>query len=199
MVHAGPTEDGGFRLAGVLPYTSQGDGFPSPPPDDTTTTFVAPTDDFRAQSSAGSRVRVIQSSTGTVSEGVGQSNEQDQEGSGIAIGCGVAALIGVLLVIGLVVGGYFLVHEADKAMIEPEQFDAVTVGQSEAEVREQLPNGDSFMKSEPGKSAPPEPKGSTCLTLLSTEIGNNWDADPVFRFCFKDDKLVEKKAYENES
>lgn len=197
MVHAGPVADGGFRLAGVLPYTSPGDGFPSPPPDDATATFVAPTNDFRAQSSKGSAGE---------SDPVTEWNEFPKElartmsrtkrGNGIAIGCGVAVLVAVLLVIGVVVGGIFLMREADAAMIEPKQYEAVEVGRSESEVRKQLPSGDSILNSDMGKGAPPEPEGSTCLTLLSTEFGSDLDAEPVFRFCFKDGKLIEKKSFE---
>ncbi|MFE4214755.1 sensor histidine kinase [Streptomyces sp. NPDC056844] len=188
MVHAGPTADGGFRLAGVLPYTSPGDA---------RKTFVAPQDDFRAQSPAGPG-----GEAGPVIEWNGLPKElaravnRTKRGNGIAIGCGVAALIGVVLVIAVVVGVVLLVREADKAMIEPAQYEAVKIGQSERSVRDALPHGDSFMNTGPGAGAPPEPDGSTCLTLLSSEIGSSLDADPVFRFCFKDGKLIEKKSFE---
>ncbi|MFE9364840.1 sensor histidine kinase [Streptomyces sp. NPDC006978] len=188
MVHAGPTADGGFRLAGVLPYTSPGDA---------RKTFVAPQDDFRAQSPAGPG-----GESGPVIEWNGLPKElaravnRTKRGNGIAIGCGVAALIGVVLVIAVVVGVVLLVREADKTMIEPAQYEAVKIGQSERSVRDALPHGDSFMNTGPGAGAPPEPDGSTCLTLLSSEIGSSLDADPVFRFCFKDGKLIEKKSFE---
>ncbi|MFD4034993.1 sensor histidine kinase [Streptomyces sp. NPDC058637] len=197
MVHAGPTADGGFRLAGVLPYTSPGDGFPSPPPGDVLATFVAPTDDFRAQNAKGSAGESdpVTDWNGFPKE-LARTMSRTKRGNGIAIGCGVAALVAVLLVIGLVVGGIFLMREADTAMIEPKQYEAVKVGQSEAEVRDQLPSGESFLNTETGKGGPPEPEGSTCLTLLSTEFGTGWDAEPVFRFCFKDGKLIEKKSFE---
>ncbi|MEU9355279.1 histidine kinase [Streptomyces griseoloalbus] len=48
MVHTGPTPDGGFRLAGVLPY---GDGERRPRPDGATS--VAAGDDFRGQIGGG--------------------------------------------------------------------------------------------------------------------------------------------------
>lgn len=197
MVHAGPTADGGFRLAGVLPYTSPGDGFPSPPAGAAMTTFVAPTDDFWAQSARGSAGESdpVTDWNGFPKE-LARTMSRTKRGNGIAIGCGVAALVAVLLVIAVVIGGIFLVREADSAMIEPKQYDAVTIGQSEAEVREQLPSGDSFLNSEQGKGAPPEPAGAECLTLMSTEFGSSWDAEPVFRFCFKDGRLVEKKSFE---
>ncbi|MFB4422841.1 sensor histidine kinase [Streptomyces sp. QL37] len=188
MVHAGPTADGGFRLAGVLPYTSPGD---------TRKTFVAPPDDFRAQNPAGpaGESDPVIDWNGLPKE-LAKAVNRTKRGNGIAIGCGVAALVVVVLVIAVVVAGVFLVREADKAMIEPEQYDAVTVGQSEDSVRDALPRGDSFMNTGPGEGAPPEPDGAKCLTLLSTEIGSSLAADPVFRFCFKDGKLIEKKSFE---
>ncbi|WP_405668607.1 histidine kinase [Streptomyces sp. NBC_01166] len=188
MVHAGPTADGGFRLAGVLPYTSPGDA---------RKTFVAPPDDFRAQNPAGppGESDPVIDWNGLPKE-LAKAVNRTKRGNGVAIGCGVAALVAVVLVIGVVVAGVLLVREADKAMIEPKQYDAVTIGQSERSVRDELPSGDSFMNTGPGDGAPPEPDGATCLTLLSTEIGSSLDADPVFRFCFKDGKLIEKKSFE---
>nr|AWW87419.1 putative two-component system sensor kinase [Streptomyces sp.] len=110
----------------------------------------------------------------------------------------MAGGIGLLLVVAIAVGGWFLVQEADKAMIDPREFNAVRVGQSEAEVRDRLPDGKSFLAQDLTKGAPPEPAGSTCLTLMSTEIGG-WDTEPVFRFCFKDGELIEKKSFDVET
>ncbi|MFJ3278965.1 histidine kinase [Streptomyces halstedii] len=191
MVHAGRTADGGFRLAGVLPYTS---------PARAHATFVAVPDDFRAQNPAGSfgEIDPVIDGNGLPKE-LARAMSRNKRGSGIAIGCGVAALIAVLLVVALIVGGVFLFREADEAMIEPERYDAVTVGQSEAEVRRQLPAGESFLTNGVEKGAPPVPEGARCLTLLSTEFGSSWDTEPVFRFCFKDGDLVEKKSFEVKS
>lgn len=197
MVHASPTADGGFRLAGVLPYTSPGDGFPEPPPGRATTTFVACADDFRAQSPAdpsGQSDPVFD--WNALPKELAKAMSRNKRRNGVAVGCGVSALIVLVLVIAVAVGGVLLVREADKAMIDPKQYDAVTVGQSEAEVRERLPRGDSFMAGDLEEGAPPVPKGAECLTLLSTEFGSSWDAEPVFRFCFRDGKLIEKKAFE---
>ncbi|MFI2777923.1 histidine kinase [Streptomyces sp. ALB3] len=188
MVHAGPTANGGFRLAGVLPYTSPGDA---------RKTFVAPPDDFRAQNAAGpaGESDPVIDWNGLPKE-LAKAVNRTKRGNGIAIGCGVVALVAVVLVIGVVVAGVFLVREADRAMIDPAQYEAVTVGQSEESVRERLPRGDSFLNTGPGDGAPPEPAGAKCLTLLSTNFGSGWDAEPVFRFCFRDGKLIEKKSFE---
>ncbi len=191
MVHAGRTADGGFRLAGVLPYTSQGGS---------QATFVAAPDDFRAQRPAGpfGEIDPVIEGQGLPKE-LAKAMSRNKRGSGIAIGCGVAALVALVLLAALIVGGVFLFREADDAMIEPKQYDAVKVGQSEAEVRERLPHGNSFLTSDVERGAPPVPEGARCLTLLSTEFGTTWDAEPVFRFCFRDGVLVEKKSFEVES
>ncbi|WP_411146816.1 sensor histidine kinase [Streptomyces sp. x-80] len=197
MVHAGPTANGGFRLAGVLPYTSPEGGAPSPVPGDAATTFVDPTGDFRQQIPAGSL-----GEGDPVMEGIGLPKElaramsRNKTRSGIAVGCGVVAVVALLLVIAAVVGGIFFMREVDKAMIEPKRYDAVKVGQSEAEVRKQLPHGESFLTEGLDKGAPPVPEGAKCLSLNSTEVGSSWRKEPVFRFCFKDGKLIEKKSFE---
>ena len=139
MVHAGPTADGGFRLAGMLPYTSSEGGCPSASPGGAAT-FVDPTADF-----GGPDLADLAGLTGYPGEGdpvstgsalpkeLAKAMSTNKRSSGIAIGCGVAALIGLLLVVALVVGGIFVLHgESDKAMIEPKQYAAVKVGQSES-------------------------------------------------------------------
>ncbi|MEU1125492.1 histidine kinase [Streptomyces sp. NPDC005899] len=199
MVHAGPTADGGFRLAGVLPYTSSADRVPSAPPGDAVATSTAVPDGLRGRSrtaaTGGGDTLAVVAWNGLPKE-LARAVNRSRPGNGIAIGCGVVALIAVVLVIAVVVAGAFLVREADKAMIDPTEYDAVRIGQSEKSVRDTLPAGDSFLNTGPGDGAPPEPAGSTCLTLLSTEVGSGWDAEPVFRFCFKGGELIEKKSFE---
>ncbi|TJZ50404.1 sensor histidine kinase [Streptomyces piniterrae] len=197
MVHAGPTADGGFRLAGVLPYTSPEGGAPGPAPWGEATPFVDPTGDFRRQIPAGPLGEgdpVIYGS-GLPKE-LARAMSRNNRSSGIAIGCGVAALIALLLVIAAVVGLFVFVGEADKGMIEPRKYDEVKVGQSEAEVRKRLPDGSSFLTEGLEKGAPPVPQGAECLSLNSTATGSSWDREPVFRFCFKGGKLIEKKSFE---
>ncbi|MEW1672306.1 histidine kinase [Streptomyces noursei] len=197
MVYAGPTADGGFRLAGVLPYTSPEGGGPGPVRGVAATTFVDPTGDFREQSPVG-----LVGEGDPVIDGIGLPRElvkamgTNTRRSGIAIGCGVAAVFGLLLVIAVVVGGILLVGETDKAMVEPKQYDAVKVGQSEAEVRGKLPDGDSVLTRDLDKGAPPVPAEAKCLSLHSTEAGSSWSTTPVFRFCFKDGELIEKRSFE---
>ncbi|KIZ17539.1 histidine kinase [Streptomyces natalensis ATCC 27448] len=198
MVHAGPAADGGFRLAGVLPYTSPEGGAPGRSPEGAQTTFGGPTSGFRQQVPAGSP-----SEGDLVIDGVGLPKELvkamhwNKKRRGMAIGCGVAALIFVVLpVVAVGVAALFLADESDKAAINPQQYDAVKLGQSEAAVREKLPHGNSVLAHGLDKGAPPEPKGAKCLTLMSTESGSSWNMEPVFRFCFKGGELIEKKSFE---
>ncbi len=198
MVHAGPTADGGFRLAGVLPYAPPGDGSAqqSPPPAPVPP-FVAPVNDLRGQSPAGAlgqSDRVLERIA--LPKELARAMNRDKRRKGFAIGCGVAVLVGVLLLAGVIVGGVLLFREAEKSMIEPKQYDAVEVGRPEAEVRDRLPSGDSFLMDGLDKGAPPEPEGARCVTYRSTEVADDWDKEPVFRFCFKDGVLVEKKSFE---
>ncbi|MFD0382874.1 hypothetical protein ACFQ2B_12275 [Streptomyces stramineus] len=57
MVHAGPVDGGGFRLAGVLPYGTK---------EAREETFVDAADDFRGQSGAVPLATVDRSSTGPI-------------------------------------------------------------------------------------------------------------------------------------
>ncbi|WEV30067.1 histidine kinase [Streptomyces sp. 71268] len=196
MVHAGPTAGGGFRLAGVLPYTPAESAAPVRAARGATATFVDASGDVRRQfpSGPGGEGGPVIDEDGLPKELVKAMRESRRRGR-VAVGCGVAVGIGLLLVVAAGVGVWFLAQEAEKAMIDRGEFDAVRVGQSEAEVRDRLPDGKSFLAEDLTKGAPPEPAGSTCLTLMSTEVGG-WDTEPVFRFCFRDGKLIEKKSFD---
>lgn len=197
MVHAGPTADGGFRLAGVLPYTSPEAGAARRSPGGAAATFVEPTGDFRWQTPAGplGEADPVNDWNGLPKE-LARAMSRNKRGSSVAIGCGVAAAIALLLLIAAVVGVFVLMGETDRSMIGPEEYDAVKVGQSEAEVRKRLPDGVSILTDGLDEGAPPVPKGATCLSLNSTELGSSWDKEPVYRFCFKGGKLIEKRSFE---
>lgn len=199
MVHASPTAAGGFRLAGVLPYASSEGSAPGPAAQATAATFVGATGDLRRQPST-----PLPGQGGPVIDGNDLPKElmramsMTRRRNGVAIGCGVGALMGVLLLVAVGIGLWFVISESEKAMIDRSQYDSVRVGQSEAEVRDRLPDGKSFLTDDLDKGAPPEPPGADCLTLMSEEMGS-WDKEPVFRFCFKGGKLVEKKSFEVDS
>lgn len=218
IVHAGPADEGGFRVAGVLPYGVV-EAAPFVEPDPWTVglelgvarsggpladAFVDAADDFRQQSRwprsrDGGRAAVGKADW-TVTErewamamraGRGRST-----GSGIAIGCGIAVAALVLLLVAGGFGIFFLMGSMQKGMIDPGEYDRVKVGQSEQEVRDRLPSGDTIATTGLHGKGPEEPAGSTCLVLMSSEQGETLESEPVFRFCFKDGKLIEKKSYE---
>ncbi|WP_329021286.1 sensor histidine kinase [Streptomyces sp. NBC_00690] len=190
MVHAGALDDGGFRVAGVLPY-----GVVEATP------LVAVEDDFHQQApkavgvdgvpvqdwSAGGMAPMMSKLDGRVGRG---------RAGGIGLGCGISLAALLVLVVVAVVGVFFLLSTVTEGMIDPEQYEQVRVGDDEDSVRKQLPSGDTIATLGLDGKGPKPPEGSDCLVLMSSEVGNNIDSEPVFRFCFKDGKLVEKKGYE---
>ncbi|MDO0935261.1 histidine kinase [Streptomyces sp. DG2A-72] len=193
MVHAGPAAGGGFRVAGVLPYGSAERAGSAPQ----VTTFVEAANDFRGQSEG-----VRPGDGGAVIDWSGPPEKQKEldlamgsKKKGIAIGCGAALVIIVGLGVLAVWGIAKLWDESDKAMIEPSVYKSVKVGDTETVVRGKLPDGKSFLTDGLHDKGPAKPKGADCLVLLSTEIPDNLDDEPLFRFCFKDGKLIEKQSY----
>lgn len=187
MVHAGPVPAGGFRVAGVLPY---GVGEASP--------FVDGVNDFRQQplkAPSGDGVPVMDWTVPEKEWAMGGRSGHSRSG-GVAIGCGIAVGVVMLLGVAVLVGAFFLVGSLDKGMIEPSEYEAVKVGSAEKTVRDQLPSGDTIATAGLEGKGPKEPEGSSCLVLMSSAMGESLESEPVFRFCFKDGKLVEKKSYE---
>jgi signal transduction histidine kinase len=193
MCHAGPADGGGFRVAGMLPYGAAPVGEAAP--------LVDAEDDFRQQSS---RPLVGDGRAVAVGEADWTVTERElamalrggrSRGGGIALGCGIAVAALVVLLVAAGFGLYFLVGSMEKGMVEPRQYEAVRVGMAEKDVRGQLPSGDSIATLGLDKGGPERPAGASCLVLLSTETGDSFDEEPVFRFCFKDGKLIEKKSY----
>ncbi|MFI8324583.1 sensor histidine kinase [Streptomyces sp. NPDC085529] len=197
MCHAGPADGGGFRVAGMLPYGSAPTGEAAP--------LVDAADDFRQQSTKpfGGESRPV-----PVGEPDWSFTERElamalhggktrSTGGSIALGCGIAFAALVVLVVAAGLGLYYFVGSVQDAMVDPAKYESIEVGMAEKDVRPMLPDGDSLATmATAGEGAPPEPKGAACLTFLSTEMSDDFDTEPVFRFCFKDGKLIEKKAYE---
>ncbi|MFE9256604.1 hypothetical protein [Streptomyces sp. NPDC006879] len=110
--------------------------------------------------------------------------------NGCLIGCAVALVLGVGLVALLFVGVGKVMEVADKTLVAPSTYEAVRTGDPESEVRAKLPSGKTVLTSALKKGAPVQPAGSDCSWYLA-----DTDADTVYRFCFKDDKLSEKVSY----
>ncbi|MFD6878297.1 MULTISPECIES: sensor histidine kinase [unclassified Streptomyces] len=185
MVHAAAAEDGGFRVAGVLPYGAE----PAGVVDD-----VA--DDFGQRSQALATAAKGAPPLDWAAVDRELATPLRSRPAGWALGCGIAVAALVLLVIVMGAGVALLVSSANKAMISGEEYEAVRVGETEKAVRDRLPSGDSIMTSGLDRKGPPRPEGSECLALLSEDDSDDLSTDDVFRFCFKDGKLVEKQAYE---
>lgn len=189
MVHAGATEDGGFRVAGVLPYGTEPAGLAA----------EEAADDFGQRSQARMLALRGEPKAPPPMDWAALDRELSvpvrSRAGGVAVGCGIAVAAVVLLVIVLGAGAALLVGSAGKAMIGRSEYDAVHVGESEQDVRRRLPDGDSVLTSGLEHKGPPRPEGTDCFALLSSEDGN-MTTDTVFRFCFRDGRLVEKQTYE---
>ncbi|MCY0928651.1 hypothetical protein OTB20_21070 [Streptomyces sp. H27-H1] len=110
---------------------------------------------------------------------------------GCLIGCAVAGVLGIAVLVALVFGIGKIVDVADKTLVDPKVYEAVEAGEAETEVRAKLPSGESFVTSALKDGGPAEPAGSQCSWYLSSS-GNG---DTVLRFCYRDGKLAEKADY----
>ncbi|MFD4920042.1 sensor histidine kinase [Streptomyces goshikiensis] len=182
MVHAGPTEDGGFRVAGVLPYGAEPAGVEDA------------ADDF------GQRLRPHVLDGAPPMDWAAVDREltvpSRSRAGGVAMGCGIAFAAGVLLLVALGVAIALMVGSFKDGMIDREEYDAVRIGTAEQEVRDRLPSGDSVLTSGLDRKGPTRPAGSECLAFLAADGPSDLGKDLVFRFCFADGKLVDKQAYE---
>ncbi|MGW6455217.1 sensor histidine kinase [Streptomyces sp. NPDC055078] len=190
MVHAGAVDGGGFRVAGVLPY-----GAVEAAP------FVAGDDDLPRQPPRAvyeDGVPVMDWSVSGRERMVSGPDAHGRTGriAGAGLGCGVVVAAVALLVAAVGAGAYFLAQAMDGGMIDPDQYEDVRVGSDEAEVRDRLPGGGTFATDGLDDAGPAKPRDSECLVLLSSETGDSFDSEPVYRFCFQGGRLIEKKAYD---
>ncbi|MEU5163596.1 histidine kinase [Streptomyces sp. NPDC020875] len=197
IVHAGAVGGGGFRVAGVLPY---GAGEKAP--------FVAPDEDFPTQPGFGPpghgvpamNWNSVAGQEPVMSGGYGPTAGGRRGGmlGGIGLGCGISVLVVMALVALVVVGGFLLFNSAEENLVSNKEYDSIALGAPEDEVRSKMPSSDSFWATgiSDAEGHPRKPEGSECLVVVSEESGSDLDREPVFRFCFRDGKLIEKKSYE---
>ncbi|MFE3826653.1 sensor histidine kinase [Streptomyces sp. NPDC059092] len=190
MVHTGPTADGGFRIAGMLPYDT-GDGEPRPGPDGATSVGLG--DDFVGQmrrGAAGEGGAVINRIDPPTEFTTAMTNKKN-----VAIGCAVTAviLVGAFVALGTW-GVKGVMKEMKKAEISPSVYESVKVGDAEADVQDKLPDEDSWLTTDLKDQGPKLPEGAACRHFTSDEDG--LDTVTVFRFCFSDKKLVAKDTFE---
>ncbi len=186
MVHAGPVEGGGFRVAGVLPY--------DPGPEAVEAAEAEEADDLRPFPGE------TPGDGGAVVEWPDPREEFRslmgvRRSRGCLLGCG----FGLVLALGLgalaLFGAGKLYEAMTEGQLEPRDFQRVRVGSPESEVRGRLPSGDSFLTSGLRGRGPAVPAGAECLSLLSTDAPKALDTDRVYRFCFRDGKLIEKLEF----
>lgn len=210
MVHTGPTEDGGFRIAGMLPYGEEskagsgaegragnlgghgaGKGGRGAGPYGATS--VVPARDVRGQWRPGAV-----GDGGTVIDGTDPQREFTTIMStrkNVAIGCAVTAVVLVAGVVGLAVWGVgVMTEEVKKADISPSVYEEAKVGDAEADIQARLPEEDSWLTSDLADQGPELPEGATCRHFTSKD-DQGVDELTVFRFCFRDGKLVSKETY----
>ncbi|MEU5339625.1 histidine kinase [Streptomyces sp. NPDC020766] len=180
MVHTGPTPDGGFRIAGMLPYGA---------------TSVGPYNDFVGQPGAGAAEH-----SGAVinrSDPQGEFAATMSRKKNVAIGCAVTAVVLVVGVVALGIWGVSaLMDEMNKATIPPRVYESAKVGDPESAVQDKLPDEDSVLTSAWADQGPKMPKGADCRHFASDDPD---DTTTVFRFCFRDGELVEKQTFKDES
>ncbi len=191
MVYAGAAEGGGFRVAGVLPYGTLPAGAAFDGNEETGAGAVA--DDFGQQL----RARMAGGAQEPLDWAVIDRKllSENSRSGGVTLGCGiaVAALVVLLIVIGAAVA--LLVGSVSDATLGRDEYDRIQVGEPEDAVRSRLPSGDSILTEGLDRKGPPRPQGAACLALLADD-DSDLGSDSVFRFCFKDGKLVDKQAYQ---
>lgn len=199
LLHSGPTGDGGFRVAGMLPY---GTGR-----DTADTTGAAEASHGPTVPAAADRPPPRAAATGGTVDGARgafdwQAPHQRQQElttamrrnwRGVAIGCGTATLCAAVLV----ALGLWALREWDASLLSPEAYAAVEVGADEAEVRAGLPEG-SFLFEDVAGPEPPRPPGAECVVRGSTEQPDDPALVALFRFCFADGRLARKDAFTTE-
>ena len=174
MVHAGPTPDGGWRLAAVLPY--QHDPHRGPRSDDAPALPAGPLSAGAPPQRTGSPLRRRSP----------------------VLGCAVGAVLVVVTVLGLIGWGVVgFVQELDRATVDRKTYEAVELGSPEAEVRSKLPVGSRFLTDDYRGTGPTPPDGASCLWFVSDDPGgdNGIEVEWVARFCFKDGRLTDKQHY----
>ncbi|WP_432093363.1 sensor histidine kinase [Streptomyces sp. bgisy100] len=199
LVHAGATADGGFRLAGVLPYGADGGGGPARR--GRADGAPGPFGEGPGLDPAGPGEQVPAAGPGRHGPVPGWSwpsgpvavapRRSWSPSRGLRFGCVFTVVLGVV-VVGLVVWCF---AELLDSMITPGQYRKVEVGRSEESVRAELPTDGTLFTSQL-QGGPAEPEGAQCLVLMSTESSDDPDRDTVFRFCFRDGRIVEKRSYE---
>ncbi|MFF4380900.1 sensor histidine kinase [Kitasatospora sp. NPDC001547] len=168
MVHAGPTPEHGFRLAGVLPYEGA---------------------EQDAAATGGAEDWTV--------DGLPPVEEAEGRRRSPAMGCALGVVVVALVVLGLMVWGVVaFVKGTNDATVQKPMYDQIRVGTAETEVLQTLPRGNDFFTDTYKGTGPEAPVGAHCRWfVLSGAPGAGWNEEHVARFCFRDGALVEKQEY----
>ncbi|MGW4691492.1 sensor histidine kinase [Kitasatospora cineracea] len=145
MVHSGPLPDGGFRLAGMLPYTAE--GARAALPDDEELALLA----------------------GELTE-----PEKRRRSPAVGCALGALAVLGVVAAVAAL-GAIMFVSSLRDATVPTRLYDAVEVGQSEQSVNERLPVGSEFLTQDFRRIGPPLPEGAHCRWFAGDRGGDDQD------------------------
>jgi signal transduction histidine kinase len=166
VLHHGRTPDGGFRLAATLPYPSGDSAFES------ADTEAGPTPPPAAEADFAHLMA------------------RDRRRSRLMVAATTLAIGGFLA---LCVAGVGLTTAF--STVDRGTYDAVRVGQPEAEVRALLPDEDAGEVGATGGRPVPD---ATCVDYqasLLEQLGSDMDRQLIYRFCYRGGSLVDKQAF----
>ncbi|GGQ64676.1 two-component sensor histidine kinase [Kitasatospora griseola] len=164
-IHADRESDGGFRLSGRLPYTSDG-------------ALDAVPEDEELRELAGTLI--------------GPEKRRRSPAMGCALGA--LAVLGVVGVVGAI-GALMFVGAMRDATVSTSLYDSIEVGQSEGVVNARLPIGNDFLTGDFKKYGPPAPDGAHCRWFAGDVETDPGDGQDVVRFCFDNGLLVDKQHF----
>lgn len=173
VLYHGPTPDGGFRLAAMLPYHA-------PHPHD------------GGQGAPQAGIDPAGGRAGGDFEAIMRRSARRSRGTVVVLATG---LVAVLTVCG---AALVLVAASPPTTVRPEDFHRAHIGQSEAAVRQMLPAPSAAVTDAVGATVPPP--GASCVDYtasLAAQLEHDSDRDLVYRFCFKAGALVSKDAFAN--
>jgi hypothetical protein len=165
VLHHGRTPDGGFRLAATLPSPPESVGVPEATEPGPLPPPAAELDFARLMNRNRRRSRLSLAAT-TLAIG------------GLLALCGAGAWLATAFV-----------------TVDRDTYDAVRVGQPESEVRSALPDENAGVVG--GSGGRPVPS-ATCIDYqasLLEQLDTNADGQLIYRFCYRDGKLIDKQAF----
>jgi hypothetical protein len=109
----------------------------------------------------------------------------------------VVGLVGAALTVG---GGFYLYHNYKGITVPAAMFNGLTIGSTEADVKNTLPSGAAMSAKDVYKHNASQradlPPGEDCLHYLARDqrTAGTGAGVKVYRVCFKDGKLADKKT-----